>query len=224
MSFASLHLLTNSAPQLTLLYFVATPPENRHSLLSLRITSRHFAAPSNWKKLPSPLCSNSPRTLRFRIGAVESEGPAQRNGVVGGNFEFDLDSFLSVVETLCVFSSAVVSIGFAVNCAVSGSKKTAMAAAMGDRIFAFGVLVIAAGVGIGAWIRRRQWSRFRAGSVRGGLEVNLLGRIEKLEEDLRNSATLIRVMSRQLEKLGIRFRVTRKALKQPIEEIAIFCF
>jgi hypothetical protein len=52
--------------------------------------------------------------------------------------------------------------------------------------------------------------------------LNLVGRIEKLEEDLRSSATIIRVLSRQLEKLGIRFRVTRKALKEPIAEVPIF--
>lgn len=56
--------------------------------------------------------------------------------------------------------------------------------------------------------------------MKGGMDVNLFERIEKLEEDLRSSATIIRVLSRQLEKLGIRFRVTRKALKEPIAETA----
>lgn len=54
----------------------------------------------------------------------------------------------------------------------------------------------------------------------GGSGVDFVGRIEKLEEDLRSSATIIRVLSRQLEKLGIRFRVTRRALKEPIAEAA----
>lgn len=49
-----------------------------------------------------------------------------------------------------------------------------------------------------------------------GSGVNLLERIEKLEEDLRSSTTIVRVLSRQLEKLGIRFRVTRRAMKDPI--------
>ncbi|CAL1381759.1 unnamed protein product [Linum trigynum] len=58
-------------------------------------------------------------------------------------------------------------------------------------------------------------------SVREGRDsVNLLERIEKLEEDLRSTATIVRVLSRQLEKLGIRFRLTRKALKEPIAELA----
>jgi len=57
----------------------------------------------------------------------------------------------------------------------------------------------------------------RSGSDLKG--VNLLERIEKVEEDLRSSATIIRVLTRQLEKLGIRFRVTRKTLKDPITEV-----
>lgn len=59
---------------------------------------------------------------------------------------------------------------------------------------------------------------------KGGLEVNLLERIEKLEEDLRSSATVVRVLSRQLEKLGVRFRVTRKGLKDPIAEVTTLIF
>lgn len=75
---------------------------------------------------------------------------------------------------------------------------------------------------IGATIRRRQWRRVCMDYSKPGRSgVNLVDRIEKLEEDLRSSATIIRVMSRQLEKLGIRFRVTRKALKEPIAEVII---
>ncbi|OAY80966.1 hypothetical protein ACMD2_19744 [Ananas comosus] len=58
-------------------------------------------------------------------------------------------------------------------------------------------------VAIGCLIRWRQWRADRDGG-----------------EDLRSSTTIIRVLSRQLEKLGIRFRVTRKALKEPIAETA----
>lgn len=54
-----------------------------------------------------------------------------------------------------------------------------------------------------------------------GTGADLIRRIEKMEEELRSSATIIRVLSKQLEKLGIRFRVTRKALKEPIAEVII---
>ncbi|KAG2305575.1 hypothetical protein Bca52824_034226 [Brassica carinata] len=53
-----------------------------------------------------------------------------------------------------------------------------------------------------------------------GEGTNLIRRLEKLEEDLKTSTTIVRVLSRHLEKLGIRFRVTRKALKEPISETA----
>lgn len=54
-----------------------------------------------------------------------------------------------------------------------------------------------------------------------GTGADLIRRIEKMEEELRSSATIIRVLSKQLEKLGIRFRVTRNALKEPIAEVII---
>lgn len=130
-----------------------------------------------------------------------------------------MDYFLSVAEFLCLASSALVSVGFALNCAVLSLKKTALVA-MGNSVLASGAVALVMAVGIGAWIRMRQWRRICRESVKGGLEVNLFERIEKLEEDLRSSATIIRVLSRQLEKLGIRFRVTRKALKEPIAETA----
>ena len=47
----------------------------------------------------------------------------------------------------------------------------------------------------------------------------MLDRVEKLEEDFTNSVTIIWVLSRQLEKLGIHFWVLSKALKEPIAEV-----
>lgn len=78
----------------------------------------------------------------------------------------------------------------------------------------------AVGVLAGAWIRRRQREMVLSGGFTGSDSVvYLLERIEKLEEDVRSSATVVRVLSRQLEKLGIRFRLTRKAIKEPITEV-----
>ncbi|GLT56732.1 hypothetical protein SLA2020_297520 [Shorea laevis] len=92
---------------------------------------------------------------------------------------------------------------------------------MWRRALACGVAGLVGGVAIGALIRRRQWKRIYVESLKGnGEKMNLVERIEKLEADLRGSATIIRVLSRQVEKLGIRFRVTRKTLKDPIAETA----
>lgn len=112
------------------------------------------------------------------------------------------------------------SVGFALNCAKTRSKSLFLAV-FGDGVLVGTILFLVAGVAIGAWIRRRQWNRVFRETAKGVLEVNLMEKTNKLEEDLRSSATLIRVLSRQLEKLGIRFRVTRKALKKPVEEVIV---
>lgn len=163
---------------------------------------------------PEKLNSFRSRADPIHSRDYESEGALQKD-VVG---DFNFDSLLSLAELSCLLSSAILSVGFAVNSVIASSKKEFFVA-MGNKVFLWGILTLVGGVVIGAWIRRRQWRRVCRETVKGGLEVNLLERIEKLEEDLRNSATVIRVLSRQLEKLGIRFRVTRKTLKEPITEV-----
>ncbi|KAL5556066.1 hypothetical protein UlMin_038302 [Ulmus minor] len=208
MSVTSRDLFTTSPSRSTLYFAAASPPRNS-TLVCLPRTSR--------RELPSLCYFDSLRANRSRLRVFESEGALQVDGVSESSLNFDY--VLSVVESLCIVSSAILSIGFVVNCVVSSSTKTVLTV-IGSRLFGCGVVALVAGVGIGAWIRKRQWGRISRGSARGRLEVNLLERIEKLEEDLRSYATMIRVMSRQLEKLGIRFRVTRKAIKQPIAETA----
>lgn len=125
---------------------------------------------------------------------------------------FGADSFLSVVESICLVSSAAVSIVLAVRRSIFGG--------LGDRVLVWIVVVLICGVSIGSLIRIRLWRRYSMKS--GGRDLNLVERVEQLEEDLRSSATIIRALSRQLEKLGTRFRLTRKALKEPIAEVIIF--
>ncbi|KAG2410476.1 hypothetical protein LR48_Vigan01g028400 [Vigna angularis] len=128
----------------------------------------------------------------------------------------NFDSLLSFLEFSCLLSSAVASSA----ATVVAASKNDLLAGIGTRAAPFGVTMLVIGVLIGVWIRRRQWRRVCVENGKGGLEVNFLQRIEKLEEDLKSSLTVVRVLSRQLEKLGIRFRVTRKALKDPIAETA----
>ncbi|KAE9610309.1 hypothetical protein Lal_00006071 [Lupinus albus] len=132
--------------------------------------------------------------------------------------EFNFDSFLSLLEISSLLSSTILTVAFAVNTAI---KKEILLPAIGNKsLLPFGVSLMVFGVLIGVWIRRRQWKRVCRETVKDGLEVNLLERIEKLEEDLKSAVKIVRVLSRQLEKLGIRFRVTRKGLKEPINETA----
>ncbi|OIT30493.1 PREDICTED: uncharacterized protein LOC109209917 [Nicotiana attenuata] len=197
------------------------------SLAEFEFKNPIFSTPLDFKPLKNSLCfpTQKPHLLKieslqchqWKVKAFESEGSVKEQSLA--EFEFNIDAFLSILEFLCLFSSAVVAIGFAVNSWFLGSQKW-----LGNRVLAAQCVVLVGGVIVGSVIRRRQWSRIcmvefsRPGS--GFRGVNLVERIEKLEEDLRSSATLIRVLSRQLEKLGIRFRVTRKTLKDPVTETA----
>ncbi|KAM3709673.1 hypothetical protein ACB098_02G191800 [Castanea mollissima] len=226
MSLTLQNLFSNSTSRFTL-HFTTSNPKNT-TTVSLPITSRHVTSPlhsRHYQFLPHRHHHHHYHhhpTLRLRATTKDDDDVVVVGGG-GGNFNFNFDSFLSVAEFLCLASSLV---GLAANLAVLlSSKKAVLVELVGNKVWAWwGIALLAGGVAIGSWIRRRQWRRLcrQTWNTGGGgvVEVNLLERIEKLEEDLRSSATIIRVLSRQLEKLGIRFRVTRKTLKDPIAETA----
>ena len=220
MSLTLQNLFTNSTSRFTLHFTTTTTSNPKNTTLSLPITSRHVTTPlhSHQNQI-----HHQPTRLRLKLRAYDSSHATAKNDVVvvsGGNFNFD--SFLSVAELLCLASSAA---GLAANLAAlsSSTKKAVLVELAGNKVWAWwGIVLLVGGVAIGSWIRRRQWRRIcrQTSSNNGGIvEVNFLERIEKLEEDLRSSTAIIRVLSRQLEKLGIRFRVTRKSLKEPIAEV-----
>ncbi|CAI9109502.1 OLC1v1009332C1 [Oldenlandia corymbosa var. corymbosa] len=134
------------------------------------------------------------------------------------NKDFNFDAFLSFIEFVCLASSVVISIIFAVNTGFSGRQKLILPW-VGEKGLVWQCVFLVGGVIVGALIRRRQWKRIcEADFV--SRPVNFLERIEKVEEDLKSSGTMVRLLSRQVEKLGIRFRLTRKSLKEPIAETA----
>ncbi|KAL2531402.1 hypothetical protein Adt_04753 [Abeliophyllum distichum] len=167
-----------------------------------------------------PTQHNLLSVTKVKASFQEPYGTAQTqdssNGSISGGYNFD--AFLSILEFICLASSAVSSIYVAVSC---GTQK-GLVGWMGNKILVWQCVVLLSGAVVGAVIRRRQWKRICGiGLSRESASgVNLLERVEKLEEDLRSSVTIIRVLSRQLEKLGIRFRVNRKNLKEPIAESA----
>ncbi|XP_060184822.1 uncharacterized protein LOC132614390 [Lycium barbarum] len=203
---------------------IFTTPHSKIS--SFYFKNPKFSTPLHLKPLKNPLFfpTQKPHLQKieflqchkWKVKVFESDGTVNPQTING---KFDFDDLLSILEFLCLLSSAVVAIGFVVNSCFLGSKKW-----LGNRVLGVQCVVLVCGVIIGSVIRKRQWNRIcmnnfsRFGSGSNG--VNLLERIEKLEEDLRSSATIIRVLSRQLEKLGIRFRVTRRTLKDPITETA----
>lgn len=137
-------------------------------------------------------------------------------GTTSASTTFNFDDLLSILEFLSLTVSAAVSLYVAVS---YGVQKGAFFGWVGSRIFVWQCVVLVVSVVVGAVIRRRQWRRVCGAGVSKG--ANLLRRVEKLEEDLRSSATLIRVLSRQLEKLGIRVRASRKSLKDPISQVIL---
>ncbi|KAF6152073.1 hypothetical protein GIB67_031395, partial [Kingdonia uniflora] len=159
--------------------------------------------------------TSSPQRRRraIRVGAT-----VQR-AVDDGDRIFD--AFLSIVEVLCLVPSVVISIGGVGWYVVLGSKKAVMGV-LGEKVFVWWAALLVGAVVVGGLIRRRQWRRIcrDMGGSGGGESCNVVYRVERLEEDLKSSVAIIRVLSRQLEKLGIRFRVTRKALKEPLSETA----
>ena len=215
------NLLTNSYPRIS--FYIAdnnvTPLKNPNLFLP-------FSLKPLRNLTPFQIVNNPSNSQIFRSGGSRIR-VFQSKGSVSGETErnsLNLDSILSVVEFLCLASSAIVSVGFAVNSAVSNQQKSVMVV-LGNRILLWQAVALVGGVVAGSWIRRRQWRRICKDTAKPGNEsVNLVERTEKMEEDLRSLATLVRVLSRQLEKLGIRFRVTRKALRQPIAEVMMAFF
>ncbi|CAN0878375.1 hypothetical protein LINGRAHAP2_LOCUS12444 [Linum grandiflorum] len=218
MLLTSQRLFLTSPPQFTTLH---------HSNTNLRPT---LGGSSSYKPQhhPSLLWSSTARLRTLTPGAYGSDAilatpPTTSSGgsgvvIVDG---VTLDALLAVAEFLCIVSSAIVTVSYAVKCTVPSCGKTAVFLSVigSNGAFAWGMAVMLAGVVIGGWVRRRQWRRI-CRVEKGAESVNLIDRIEKLEEDLKSSVAIVRVLARQLEKLGIRFRLTRKALKEPIAETA----
>lgn len=209
--------------------FTSSPPSSRLTLyqpINLRNPKGFCISPPTNSRYPIHISHKTPFNFIPKFKFYHSLKPSNcHNASITPQTHnsSDFDSLLSISELVCLFFSTIIAIGYVVNYSIFGLKNT-LFGLIGKRVLAFGVMVLVCGVWIGAVIRRRQWRRICWEKVRGeGREsVNLVERIEKLEEDLKSYATIIRVLSRQLEKLGIRFRVTRKALKEPITEVMTF--
>ncbi|PIA52074.1 hypothetical protein AQUCO_01000155v1 [Aquilegia coerulea] len=220
----SAQYLLSSNPRYHLYSHSILPHSLKPQSLSIKIPqnlSPHFLTPR--------LESNSSIThqwQRFRVyesnTAVQIEEEEQQQGGVGVGVGVDVDKFnwdvlLSIAEVICLIPSAILSIGCIVNWTFFNTQKSIQL----NRVFGWQLGLLVGAVFIGGLIRRRQWGKiYKAPLKKGVSKLDLVGRIEKLEEDLRCSTTIIRMLSRQLEKLGIRFRVTRKSLKEPISEAA----
>ncbi|EYU23966.1 hypothetical protein MIMGU_mgv1a017990mg, partial [Erythranthe guttata] len=177
-----------------------------------------FPPPNSPTQSPiSTFSKPQPHLLLRRVGKKINASSDEAYAAIGvAPNPSSLDAFLSAVEFLSLASSAAVS----VYVAVGGGVLKGGGLVLGSRILVWQCVVLVGGVLVGAAIRRRQWRRICGAAAAPSGVNNLSARVEKVEEDLRSSATIIRVLSRQLDKLGSRFRVTRKALKEPVSETA----
>ncbi|KAF8394107.1 hypothetical protein HHK36_020312 [Tetracentron sinense] len=215
MSLAVSNLLTNSTSHLCFYSTKIHVDLLKNPTFFLPISSNHAVKPLHFEFLGHRASRHNLqaiKTRRWPLRVFESDGTIQREGIN----KLNLDVFLSIAESLCLASSAVLSIGCAVNLVFLNSQKSLV-----NKVFVWQFVLLVGAVAIGGLIRRRHWRRICEDSLKSDDSgFNLLERIEKLEEDIRSLTTITRVLSRKLEKLGIRFRVTRKALKEPISETA----
>ncbi|KAI0495501.1 hypothetical protein KFK09_021802 [Dendrobium nobile] len=139
-----------------------------------------------------------------------------RHREVQGELSFDV--FLSAAEIFFILPPSIFSIGCLLGLAIPGASKL-FQCSLGSKFCVWQFFFLVSAVAIGGLIRRRQWRRI-CGENEGAAGVDLIARIEKVEQEMKSSATIVQMLSKQLEKLGIRFRVTKKALQEPLAETA----
>ncbi|KAK1361748.1 ABC transporter family member [Heracleum sosnowskyi] len=190
-------------------FYLKTPSLHHSS------TFIHFSNPPLFQFSNYQVPYKSLSTFYSPIRAFESDNVKIYDNQENNTRNLDFDAFLSIAEFVCLVSSAVISLGIFLK------PLKCILVWLGDKAPVCQFLLLGAGILIGSVIRRRQWRRVCMGfSKPGRVEVNVVDRIEKLEEDIRSWGNVVRVMSKQLEKLGIRFRVTRRTLRDPIAEAA----
>ncbi|KAL6858859.1 hypothetical protein ACP4OV_017861 [Aristida adscensionis] len=163
---------------------------------------------------PPPLLSRAPQPrwpppLRARASGEPAHGGA-------------LDAFLSAAELLCLAPPAVCSVVCAARLVLAPGSAGAGAPFGAGRLLVVQYLLLVGAVAIGSLIRRRLWGRLCpvGGAAAGKVGVGLVRRIEKVEESVRGVVAAVGVLSRTVEKLGVRFRLLRRTLRDPISETA----
>ncbi|OEL13997.1 hypothetical protein BAE44_0024984 [Dichanthelium oligosanthes] len=197
-------------------------PPHPCPLAPLRASSSSLAVAAHLRprlRFPSypshaPLLSRSPLPRwPLPVRAHASGEPVRRRGVFG------LDTLLSAAELLCLAPPAICSVVCAARLVLSPSSASAGPPPLaGGRLLVLQCLLLVGAVSIGSLIRRRQSERLRpAGGAAG---VGLVERMETVEESVRGMVAAVGVLSRAVEKLGVRFRVLRRTLRDSISETA----
>ncbi|XP_062195669.1 uncharacterized protein LOC133898882 [Phragmites australis] len=165
---------------------------------------------------PPPLLSRTPRPRWLPPLRAHASGEPTRGG--GG-----LDALLSAAELLCLAPPAICSVVCAARLVFTpGGASAGPPPLAGGRLLVVQYVLLVGAVAIGSLMRRRQWGRLRRvrGATAEAVGVGLVGRVEKVEESARGLVAAVGVLSRTVEKLGLRFRVLRRTLRDPISETA----
>eukprot|EP00249_Psilotum_nudum_P007228 c20412_g1_i1 orf=504-2045(-) len=145
--------------------------------------------------------------------------------------KWNIDKVLAIGEGMCVVASATACVSSMIGNRTEESRPVANSSAISplntklNVLSAWQVLPLVLALFINAVLRARPWQG--TANVRNRSEnFHLINsaedqRINKLEEDVGGLVTNVRMLARQLEKLGVRFRVTRQTLKSPIQETAL---
>ncbi|GLJ46976.1 hypothetical protein SUGI_0991480 [Cryptomeria japonica] len=167
--------------------------------------------------------------IRWRHKAVKN-GIDDGHEVGSSAPKVDVDKLLAVAEVVCIAPSLILSVGFGIQSAihkfqnVKSVTSTVPVNKHANMYITWQILPLLGALIIGAIIRTRQWRALTRGVKQSGKlgspDFSLVQRVKKLEEDVGSSVSIVRVLSRQLEKLGVRFRVTRQTLRDPINETA----
>ncbi|KAG6556810.1 hypothetical protein Mapa_001757 [Marchantia paleacea] len=229
------------APQLTLSLPSCRYPESVSSQLSLGskqalIFVGHLRPAA---LLPGP--SVDPPKIRL-LHIVECQQRHEKEGLVGTRSETgiiqsrknksgDGTNFLAVTEGVCIL---VAGASYTAS-AIQKSQQTATVASspavhhffskFGD-LSSWQVPALWAALVINALLRSMQMRssldrtqiKWEEKSIK---DFTVDQRIGKLEDDVHSVAAIARMLSRHLEKLGVRFRVTRRTLRDPIQETAM---
>ncbi|KAL5220301.1 hypothetical protein ABZP36_025014 [Zizania latifolia] len=171
--------------------------------------------PSLLSRTRSPQC---PLPLR-----ASASGEPVHGGAAASQTTSALDALFSAAELLCFAPPAICSVVCAARLVFPppGTASAPAGPLAGGRLFVVQYMLLVGAVAIGSLIRRRQWGRLcrvASGAAAGG--VDFAERMGKVEGSVRSMVAAVGVLSRTVEKLGVRFRVLRRTLRDPISETA----
>uniref|UniRef100_A0A0E0EMH1 Uncharacterized protein n=1 Tax=Oryza meridionalis TaxID=40149 RepID=A0A0E0EMH1_9ORYZ len=197
------------------------PPAPLSPLRSRAHLHLHCRLPPSPSPSPSPLLSRAPS----RRWPPPLRASASGRGGAAAPTSSAVDALLSAAELLCLAPPAICSVVCAARLVFPPPTTTGASAPglVGGRMFVAQYVLLVGAVAIGSLIRRRQWGRLcQVGGGGGSADrgVDFAGRIGKVEESVRGVVAAVGVLSRAVEKLGVRFRVLRRTLRDPINETA----